>query len=217
VPITRAALAFQGSGVGVLPLGKRVSLRAMLYGLMLPSGNDAAIALAQRVSGTVPRFVRLMNVRAADLGLGCTRFSSPDGFNDRHNYSCAADLAVLAHADLRSRRLARVVGTRSVVVPFPIKGGKLFLYNNNPLLLLGYPGLTGLKTGYTQAAGPCLVATAARHGVRLGVVLLNSPNPAEQALVLLDRAYARVYHQRLPARALLPSLPAPPRRAARTH
>jgi D-alanyl-D-alanine carboxypeptidase len=105
------------------------------------------------------------------------------------------DLAVLAHLDLEQPRLARIVRTASAALPFPIKGGKLYLYNNNPLLIYRYPGLTGLKTGYTLAAGKCLVATAERHGVRLGVVLLDSPDPATQAMRLLNRGFQGVYHQ----------------------
>ena len=195
VLVTEQAVHAGGSKVGVLPLGKRVRLETMLYGLLLPSGNDAADALAQRVSGTISAFVAQMNAEAAKLGLGCTRFASPSGYYDAGNESCASDLAVLAHVDLEQPRLARVARTYSAVLPFPIKGGKLYLYNNNPLLIYHYPGLTGLKTGWTIAAGRCLVATAARHGVRLGVVLLHSPAPATQARQLLDRAFKDVYHQ----------------------
>jgi D-alanyl-D-alanine carboxypeptidase (penicillin-binding protein 5/6) len=195
VRVTRQAVQAQGSKVGVLPVGRYVGLETMLYGLLLPSGNDAAVALAQRAAGSVPAFVRRMNAEAARLGLGCTRYSSPSGYYDEGNFSCAADLAVLAHVDLAQPRLARIVRTAAAVRPFPIKGGKLFLYNNNPLLIYGYPGLTGLKTGYTQAAGRCLVATAQRHGVRLGVVVLDSPAPASQAGRLLDLGFERVYGQ----------------------
>jgi len=91
---------------------------------------------------------------------------------------------------LRVPRLAKVVRSREKVLPFPVKGGKLYLYNNNPLLRMGYRGITGMKTGYTDAAGRCLVATAKRGGVRLGVVLLHSPDPAGQARRLLDRGFA---------------------------
>jgi serine-type D-Ala-D-Ala carboxypeptidase (penicillin-binding protein 5/6) len=189
VRITKEALAYKGSGVGVLPKGKRVKLETLLNGLLLPSGNDAAIALAQRASGTVANFVRSMNERAAELGLSCTRYSSPDGFEDAGNYSCAEDLAALARADLDQRRIARIVRRRRAVLPFPIKGGRIFLFNNNPLIRLGYPGITGLKTGYTVKAGRCLVATATRRGIRLGVVLLHSPDPAVQARKLLDRGF----------------------------
>jgi D-alanyl-D-alanine carboxypeptidase (penicillin-binding protein 5/6) len=136
-----------------------------------------------------------MNAEAASLGMGCTRYSSPSGYYDAGNFSCPADLAVLAHADLERPRIAGVVRTHTAALPFPIKGGKLYLSNNNPLLTYGYPGVTGLKTGWTLAAGRCLVATAQRHGVRLGVVLLRSPAPATQARRLLDRGFEQVYHQ----------------------
>ena len=192
VLITKQALRYQGSGVGVLPRGKHVQLETMLYGLLLPSGNDAAIALAQRVSGTVPAFVALMNQRAAELGLTCTRFSSPSGFVDRGNRSCAADLAALSKAVLAQPRLARIVRTRSAIRPMAIKGGKVYLYNHNPLLRSGYPGTLGVKTGFTDQAGRCLVAAARRKGRRLGVVLLHSPDPGRQAQQLLDRGFKRL-------------------------
>jgi len=205
VLVTREAVDADGSKVGVLPLGKHVRLETMLYGLLLPSGNDAAVALAQHVAGSVNRFVLRMNAEAAKLGMGCTRYSSPSGYYDRGNYSCAADLALLAHVDLEQPRIAHIVRTYTSALPFPIKGGRLYLYNNNPLLIYGYPGLTGLKTGYTEQAGRCLVATAERDGVRLGVVLLHSPDPARQARQLLDRGFKDVYHQ-----APVPEPPIPP-------
>jgi D-alanyl-D-alanine carboxypeptidase (penicillin-binding protein 5/6) len=189
VKVTKEALAYKGSGVGVLPRGKRVKLETMLNGLLLPSGNDAAIALAQRVSGTVARFVTRMNEHARALGLSCSRFSSPSGFEDRGNHSCATDLAAMARAVLDQPRLARIVRRRRAALPFPIKGGRIFLNNNNPLLRTGYPGTIGVKTGFTNAAGRCLVAAAQRGGRRLGIVLLHSPDPGRQARVLLDRGF----------------------------
>lgn len=189
VKITKASLNYQGSGVGVLPLGKWVGLSAMLHGLLLPSGNDAAIALAQRSSGSVKAFVAAMNARAAAMGLGCTRYASPSGIVDQNNRSCAADLAVQARALLDQPRLASIVKRRKAVLPFPIKGGKLYLYNHNPLLKAGYPGTLGLKTGYTDAAGRCFVAAVKHGGHRYGVVLLHSPDPAKQTIQLLQRAY----------------------------
>jgi serine-type D-Ala-D-Ala carboxypeptidase (penicillin-binding protein 5/6) len=196
VLVTREAVAADGSKVGVLPVRRHVRLESLLYGLLLPSGNDAAVALAEHVAGSVTRFVRRMNVEAARLGMGCTHYTSPHGYYDQGNFSCAADLAVLAHYDLAQPRIARVTDTYHAVLPFPIKGGKLYLANNNPMLIYGYPGTTGLKTGYTIASGRCLVATAERHGVRLGVVLLHSADPATQAKKLLDRAFERIYGQR---------------------
>jgi serine-type D-Ala-D-Ala carboxypeptidase (penicillin-binding protein 5/6) len=190
VRVTKEALAYKGSAVGVLPKGKRVKLETMLNGLLLPSGNDAAIALAQRMSGTVARFVTRMNDQARRWGLECTRFSSPDGFQDAGNHSCAIDLAEMARAVLDKPRLARIVRRRRAVLPFPIKGGRIYLFNNNPLLRTGYPGTIGIKTGYTDAAGRCLVAAARRNGRRLGVVLLHSPDPGRQATQLLNRGFA---------------------------
>jgi D-alanyl-D-alanine carboxypeptidase len=190
VRVTKEALAYKGSAVGVLPKGKRIKLETMLNGLLLPSGNDAAIALAQRMSGTVAAFVQRMNERAGDLGLTCTRFTSPDGFEDAGNHSCAIDLAEMARAVLDRPRLARIVRRRRAVLPFPIKGGRIYLFNNNPLLRTGYPGTIGIKTGYTDAAGRCLVAAARRNGRRLGVVLLHSPDPGKQATQLLNRGFA---------------------------
>jgi D-alanyl-D-alanine carboxypeptidase len=191
--ITKEVLAYTGSGVGLLPRGKRILVRTLRYGLLLPSGNDAAIALALRAAGSQQRFVGLMNQRAEEMGLVCTRFSSVSGIKDAGNHSCAPDLAALARAVLRTPRLAKIVRTRSAALPFPIKGGKLYLYNNNPLLRSGYQGTTGVKTGYTDAAGRCLVATVRRGRIRLGVVLLDSIDPGRQAERLLDRGFAKVH------------------------
>jgi D-alanyl-D-alanine carboxypeptidase (penicillin-binding protein 5/6) len=189
VRVTRQALAYQGSGVGVLPKGKLVRLESMLNGLLVVSGNDAAIALAQRIGGSVPRFVAMMNEHARTLGLRCTRFSRPDGIEDAGNHSCAADLAAMGRAVLDEPRLARIVDQRQVVLRFPIKGGKLWLSSHNPLIRTGYRGVTGIKTGYTDAAGECIVGTATRHGRRLGVVLLHSPDLGGQAARLLDAGF----------------------------
>ena len=188
VRITRAALRYSGSGVGVLPKGKRVRLETLLNGLMLVSGNDAAIALAGHVSGTEERFVRLMNEKARLWGLTCTRFASSHGLEDA-NRSCPADLAVLSRLAMRNARIARVARRSQVSFPFPIKGGRLYLASHNPLLRTGYPGAIGLKTGYTNRAGRCFVGVARRGARTLGVVLLDSPNPAAHAAKLLDLGF----------------------------
>jgi D-alanyl-D-alanine carboxypeptidase len=191
VLITPDALHYQGSGVGLLPKGRRVPLEALLYGLLLPSGNDAAIALADHIAGSQSKFVAMMNDQARRMGLRCSRFDNVSGIVDQGNYSCTSDLAALAHAILIQPRLAAIVASRSAVLPFPIKGGKLYLYNNNPLLLARYPGVDGVKTGYTVASGQCLVATVRRGNRWLGVVLLHSANAAEQAQALLDAGFAK--------------------------
>ena len=194
VMVTTQAVHFSGSGVGRLPLGKRVPEIALLYGLLLPSGNDAAIALSQHVAGTQDKFISMMNQRARQMGLRCTHFTTVSGIVDKGNHSCAGDLAILAHTVLEQPVLGRVVGSRSAVVRFPIKGGKLYLYNNNPLLVAQYPGTDGVKTGFTTLAGTCLIATARRGGRWYGVVLLHSANIELQAETLLNAAFA--HHDR---------------------
>jgi serine-type D-Ala-D-Ala carboxypeptidase (penicillin-binding protein 5/6) len=191
VLITQDALDYTGSGVGLLPKGKHVPLIALLYGLLLPSGNDAAIALADHVALTQSNFIKLMNAQAQAMGLGCTHYTTVSGIVDQGNHSCASDLALIAHTVLEQPVLARIVGSRSAIVPFPIKGGKLFLYNNNPMLALRYPGADGVKTGFTDAAGECLVATARRGNRWLGVVLLHSGNWYDQAVQLLNAGFAK--------------------------
>jgi D-alanyl-D-alanine carboxypeptidase len=189
VKITKAALRYQGSGVGVLPKGKRVRLESLLNGLMLVSGNDAAIALAVHVSGDEHRFVRLMNEKARLWGLRCTRFASSHGLEDG-NRSCAADLAVLTRLAMRNARIARIVRRPQVSFRFPIKGGRLFLAGHNPLLRAGFRGAIGLKTGYTDAAGRCFVGVARRGGRTLAVVLLHSSNPLKHSAKLLNLGFS---------------------------
>lgn len=188
VRITPAALHYQGSGVGVLPKGKRVRLETLLNGLLLVSGNDAAIALAVHISGNQQRFVGLMNEKARLWGLRCTHFASSHGL-EKGNRSCAADLAVLTRLAMRSPRITNIVRRREASFPFPIKGGKVYLYGHNPLIRARYKGAIGLKTGYTGEAGRCFVGVARRHGRTLGVVLLNSPNPLAHAEKLLDLGF----------------------------
>jgi D-alanyl-D-alanine carboxypeptidase len=187
VPITREAASYPGSGVGVLPVGGSVSLGALMYGLMLVSGNDASIALAQHNAGSVPAFVTRMNRTARGIGLTCSHFSTPNGLQDRGNYSCARDLATLARADLANERLRQIAATDRARLPFPIEGGHLDLYNNNPFIRMHTPGITGLKTGYTDLAGRCYVITARRGERELGVVLLHSPDPLRQVPMLLTK------------------------------
>jgi D-alanyl-D-alanine carboxypeptidase (penicillin-binding protein 5/6) len=187
VRITGAALRYRGSGVGVLKRRRRVPINGLMHGLLLPSGNDAAIALAVHISGSERRFVRLMNRRARELGLRCSRFVSSHGL-EGGNRSCAADLAALARLAMEKPRIAAVVRKRTASVRFPTRGGRLYVNSTNPLLKARYPGTIGLKTGYTRRAGRCFVAVVRRGGRTFGVVLIGSPNPARQARKLLAGA-----------------------------
>jgi D-alanyl-D-alanine carboxypeptidase len=187
--ISKSATKFRGSGVGVLPRGKKVPVEALLYGLLLPSGNDAAVALAEAVSGSERRFARLMTRRAQELGLGCTRYVDSYGLR-AGNQSCAADLAALTRLAIRQPRIARIVRSAHASVPFPIKGRRLDVRNTNPLLRHPrYRGTIGLKTGYTERAGHCLVAVARRGDRTLAAILLNSPNTRDQARRMLDAGF----------------------------
>ncbi len=168
VKVSREAAYTEGSSM-YLKEGETLTLETLLYGLMLCSGNDAAVAIAERVGGSVPRFVKLMNEKAAALGMEHTSFANPNGLDDEKHYSTARDMAVLARAALEDQRLMRIASTRSVTI-----GGRTMQNHNK---LLGYmDGCLGLKTGYTRAAGRTLVSCAERNGQRLIAVTLQDGN-----------------------------------------
>jgi D-alanyl-D-alanine carboxypeptidase (penicillin-binding protein 5/6) len=185
--VTHEALAYTGSGVGVLPKKKLVPVEGLLAGMLLPSGNDAALALADHVAGHDRDFVKLMNRRARRMGLGCTRYASSDGLQDS-NRSCPADLAALTRVAMGKRRIARLVRKAQAKVRFPIKTGFLYLNSTNPLLRDHFPGTIGLKTGSTDKAGHCFVGVVRRGRRTIGVVLLHSPNTLRQAEKLVTAA-----------------------------
>ena len=194
VLVSRKAAQTPGSATGLLPRGKKVPLEPLLQALIMISANDAAVALAEHDGGTVTRFVKEMNGQARAMGLGCTHFSTPNGLRDRNNYSCPVDLGELARADLANGRIAQIARTRNAEPRFPIKGKRLYLYNNHYFLQHGLPGLpqaavTGLKTGFTDPAGRCYVTTARVGGHQLGVVLVHSPNPITQVPALLRAGF----------------------------
>jgi D-alanyl-D-alanine carboxypeptidase (penicillin-binding protein 5/6) len=195
VTISAKAPGVEGSRIGVLKPGSKVPLRGLFLGLMMVSGNDAAVALAEHDAGSVARFVRRMNRRAAELGLTCSRFAGPAGLQDTGNSSCAYDLAALARADLANGWVASVTSRRAAEVPFPAKGGTLSLANNHYFVQTGVAGLpkaqvTGVKTGLTNGAGRCYVTTARLGDRHLGVVLLDSDDPIRQVPALLRAGFA---------------------------
>ena len=186
--ISKSATKFRGSGVGVLPRGKKVPIEALLAGMLLPSGNDAAVALAEAVAGSDRRFAKRSTRRAQELGLGCTRFVDSYGLR-AGNQSCAADLAALTRLAMDQPRIARIVRHPRVNVPFPIKGRRLDVNTTNPLLREGFPGTVGLKTGYTERAGSCLIAVVRRGGRTLASIVLDSPNTRDQSKRLLQAGF----------------------------
>lgn len=195
VAISAKAPGVEGSRIGVLKPGSKVPLRGLFLGLMMVSGNDAAVALAEHDAGSVARFVRRMNRRAAELGLTCSRFAGPAGLQDTGNSSCAYDIAALARADLANDWVASVTSRRAAEVPFPTKGGTLSLANNHYFVQTGVAGLpkaqvTGVKTGLTNGAGRCYVTTARLGDRHLGVVLLDSEDPIRQVPQLLRAGFS---------------------------
>lgn len=172
----------EGSSI-YLRSGERVTLKTLLYGLLLSSGNDAALAVAGYCAGDVEAFVDWMNHRAAQLGMEHTHFTNPSGLSEDGHYSTAYDMALLARACLANEVVAQIAATRSITLD-----GRSFT-NHNKLLWL-YEGCTGMKTGYTQAAGRTLVSSAQREGQTLIAVTLNAPNDWADHAALFDYGFA---------------------------
>jgi D-alanyl-D-alanine carboxypeptidase len=173
-----------------LRTGERVPAWKLMYGLLLYSGNDDALALAIATAGSRPAFLSMMNREARLLGLHDSHFTSPSGVIDDGNFSSAWDLAALGRYALRDPRFRRIVRTRRIEVPWaPPTYSKIYV-NKNRLLTL-YPGTIGIKTGWTTRAGPCIVAAATRRGVTLIAVVLDSPRLYNDAARLLNRGFAQ--------------------------
>ena len=188
VTVTGEAAAAEPSRLG-LSAGQVLTVRELLYGALLNSGNDAAFALAD---GIVPldRFLYLMNRKAAYLHLRDTRFSSPNGLTDPDNYTSSYDLAVLAAYLLRNYpELVAIAGTRDAVLPATDGHPAFYPHNLNHFLYV-YQGATGLKTGFTDDAGGCLVATATRGGRHLLLVLMGSDIMFGDGVRLMDTGFS---------------------------
>ena len=176
VTIAREVPKVQGSRMGYLKAGRSVRVETLLHGLLMSSGNDAAVALADHVAGSQAKFVAMMNQRARDWALPCTHYVDPYGLAVR-NRSCAEDLAQLAEHALAQPRIARIARLRSAKVRIG-RIGLRWLATTNPLLRTRYPGTIGLKTGFTDHAGRCLVAAVKRDGDVRVVVVLHAEDPA---------------------------------------
>lgn len=173
-----------------LKAGEHVPAWKLYYGLLLASGNDTAVALAVAAGGTRARFLRLMNEKARALGLRHTRFRSASGLIDEGNSSTAQDLASLARYAMQNPRFRAIVATKRKRVWWR-PPAKEKLYENHNKLLWRYRGADGIKTGWTTGAGPCLVASARRYGIRLITVVLDSPDMYGDTMRLLDYGFSR--------------------------
>ena len=183
VKIPREAVGIEGSSM-YLKEGEVLTVQELLYGLMLHSGNDAAVALAIYCGGTVEGFAGLMNDKAHRLGLNGTHFENPHGLDSPNHYSTARDLAVLAAYAMKNPIFRQTVSTKSV------RAGERCLTNHNKLLWQ-VSGADGVKTGYTKAAGRILVSSAARDGRRLICVTINDGNDWADHARLLEDGFSR--------------------------
>lgn len=190
ITISEEAALQEGSSMYTSP-GETYTLEELLYGLLLNSGNDAAWAIAEHIGGSVPAFVELMNERAQELGTKNTHFTNPSGLPDPEHYSSARDMALITRAALSREDFRRIVSTKAQKVPWPAKGEEKLLINHNRLLWR-YEGADGVKTGYTNEARQCLVASATRGEQRLIAVVLKSEGNSvwTDAERLLDYGFA---------------------------
>lgn len=202
VTVPGEASAVEGSAIG-LQAGERLTGSDLLYALMLASANDAAVALAVHAAGSVEKFAVLMNEKARSLGALESNFSNPHGLPDPDHYTSAYDLALITVSAMRNPAFREIVKTKTKVIARPYadrtKGPpQEHLWNHNRFLER-YPGATGVKTGYTEDAGQCLVAAAERDGWELIAVVFKSEGNAVYGDVqkMLDYGFARFMPVRL--------------------
>ena len=189
--IPKEAVGIEGSSM-YLQEGEVLTLQELLYGLMLHSGNDAAVALAIYCGGTVEAFCELMNDKARQLGMENSHFENPNGLDSPGHYSTARDMAVLTTYAMKNPIFQQTVSTKNVNIT------ARSLSNHNKLLWR-CEGVDGVKTGYTKAAGRILVSSAVRQGRRLVAVTINAPNDWNDHQNLLDTGYSEYSVQKIVA------------------
>ncbi|MDW7673231.1 MAG: D-alanyl-D-alanine carboxypeptidase family protein [Bacillota bacterium] len=168
--------------------GETINIRDLLYGLMLRSGNDAAVVAAEYVSGSVEEFALLMNKRAVELGALNSNFVNPNGLHHEDHYSTAYDLAMIARYAMTIPEFREIVQTTTTTIPWPSEQWDRRLDNGNRLLTR-YQGATGIKTGYTPNAGGTFVGSASRDGFELIAVTLQSSHTFDDAIAILDYGF----------------------------
>jgi D-alanyl-D-alanine carboxypeptidase (penicillin-binding protein 5/6) len=184
VTVSKRAAAISGSTVN-LKEGKVYKMGDLLYAMMLRSGNDAAIAIAEHVGGSVEAFAEMMNRKAAEIGATNTNFVTPHGLDDPQHYSTPYDLALITQYALKNEKFCKIVSTKSST----FEGNNI---NNTNEMLSLYPGADGVKTGYTGQAGRCLVTSVTKDGWKIISVVLNCASRAVRAQsskTLLDYAF----------------------------
>lgn len=198
VEIPAEACGIEGSSI-YMAAGEHLTVRELLYALLLQSANDAALALAIAVGGTVADFVARMNDRAATLSLSDTHFDNPHGLDSPQHYTTARDLARIAAAALELPDFREIVSTVKHTIPHGDDGDCRVLVNHNRLLRL-YPDAIGVKTGFTKKSGRCLVGAACRDDLTLISVTLDAPNDWQDHKALLDYGFTRFENRLLAPR-----------------
>ena len=193
VKIPDQAVGVEGSSM-YLCKGESLRMMDLLYGLMLTSGNDAAVAIAIEIAGTVEDFAALMNARAAEIGCTDTNFVTPNGLHNAEHYTTAYDLCLIACEAMQSEVFRQIVSTDYYQTR---SGDRTRTLKNKNRILWQYDGGNGIKTGYTKAAGRCLVFSAERSGAQLVGVVLNCPDMWEEATALLDYGFENYRVSRL--------------------
>lgn len=184
------AIQVEGSSMG-LQKGDTVTLRTLAYGMLLPSGNDAANAAAVRIAGSIEEFAVMMNTRAEAIGMKDSHFVTPSGLDDEQHYTTAHDMARLARVALKNTAFREICSSDTAKVEFGNPPYERWLKNHNRLLW-EYKGTIGVKTGFTKKSGRCLVSAAERDGVRLIAVTLNAPNDWQDHTKMFDYGFGNV-------------------------
>lgn len=186
VKVSQKAVGVEGSSI-YLEKGEKITLRDLIYGLMLRSGNDAAIAISEEIGGSTENFVMMMNKRAKEMGALNTNFMNPNGLHDPEHYTTAKDMAIISKAAMENSEFKQVAETKSWVTDRG-EGKYNYFYNKNKVVYQ-YDGGTGIKIGYTKAAGRTLVASSERDGMELICVVMNAPDWFQDTYKLMDYAY----------------------------
>ncbi len=187
VVVSRNASGIEGSSIW-LSEGESMSLSDMLFGLMLASGNDAAIAIAEHIGGTVENFVVMMNKKANEIGAYNTNFANPNGLPADNHYTTAYDLALISAYAMQNKAFCQIVKTQYKTLPWEGHEWDRVVKNKNKILW-NYEGGNGIKTGFTEDAGRCLAAAAQRNDMQLVSVVLSAPDMFNDSMALFDYGF----------------------------
>lgn len=191
-----ATAANQEGSAAYISEGNQYYMKDLLYGLMLNSGNDAAVAIAEHVAGSEKSFAELMNEKAEELGLGNTHFMNPNGLDNPEHYTTVYNLALIARYAMTLPQFREIVATQTAQAQALNSDEILYFSNHNKMLSL-YEGANGIKTGFTKSTGRCLVSSAQRDGMEFIAVTLNDPNDWNDHAEMLDYAFAEHYPKKL--------------------